>query len=59
MHVLRGLSLNDVRGSGHRVIQPSGLTWVIVGDKAKIEQGIRDLNIGTVKLIDSEGKEMK
>ena len=57
--MLRGLSLNDVRAAATRVIQPSGLTWVIVGDKAKIEQGIRDLNIGTVKLIDSEGKEMK
>ncbi len=58
-NMLRGLSLNDVRAAATRVIQPTGLTWVIVGDKAKIEQGIRDLNIGTVKLIDSEGKEMK
>lgn len=41
------------------VIKPLSLTWVIVGDREKIEKGIRDLNLGPIKIIDSEGNEMK
>jgi hypothetical protein len=32
---------------------------VIVGDRSKIEQGIKDLNLGPVKYIDPEGNEVK
>ncbi len=37
-------------------IKPGALTWVIVGDLAKIEPGIRALKLGEVKVIDVDGK---
>ncbi len=37
-------------------LRPESLTWVIVGDLAKIEQKIRDLNIGKIFIVDADGK---
>jgi zinc protease len=36
-------------------VAPDHLVWVIVGDRAKIEQGLRDLNLGEIHLIDTDG----
>ena len=36
-------------------IDPSALTWVVVGDLSKIEQPIRDLKLGQVTIIDADG----
>jgi hypothetical protein len=32
------------------------LTWVIVGDRAKIEAGVREVNLGELHLLDVQGK---
>lgn len=40
-------------------INPDALTWVIVGDLAKIETGIRALNLGEVTVLDADGKKLK
>jgi zinc protease len=37
-------------------IDPAALTWVIVGDLAKIEAGVRALNLGEVTVVDADGK---
>jgi zinc protease len=37
-------------------IDPNALTWVIVGDLAKIEQPVRALELGTVQVLDADGK---
>ena len=55
--MLQQLTLMDIRNAAKKVDKPANLTWVIVGDRAKIEQGIKDLNLGPVKYIDSEGNE--
>jgi zinc protease len=39
-----------------RLIDPKRITWVVVGDMAKVEAGIRALNLGEVKRIDVDGK---
>lgn len=39
-----------------RVMLPSQPVWIVVGDMAKIEAGIRALNVGEVRRIDVEGK---
>ncbi|MES2848440.1 MAG: insulinase family protein, partial [Bacteroidota bacterium] len=57
--MLQNMKLADIQNAAKRVIQPNGLTWVIVGDRSKIEKGIQELNIGAIKYIDSEGKEIK
>jgi zinc protease len=57
--MLQNMQLANVQQAAKRVIQPKALTWVIVGDRAKVEAGIQELNIGPIKYIDSEGKEIK
>ncbi len=39
-----------------KTIQPGALTWVIVGDLAKIEAGVRSLGLGEVTVLDANGK---
>ena len=38
-----------------KFIQPDHLVWVVVGDMNKVEQGIRDLNLGEIHKIDADG----
>jgi zinc protease len=52
---VRGLTLAQVAAAAKKVVQPDNLVWVVVGDRAKIEAGIRELNYGEIRLIDTEG----
>jgi zinc protease len=51
---VRATSLADVAAAA-RVVQPDKLVWVIAGDRAKIEPGLRELGLGPVKAIDGDG----
>ena len=44
-----------VGAAAKEVIRPDALTWIVVGDLTKIEQPVRDLKIGEVKVIDADG----
>ena len=57
--------IRDIQEAGHfllraferaakEIIHPDELVWIIVGDKAKIEDGLKQLNY-EIKFIDSEG----
>jgi len=50
------LTTADVNKSAGRLIHPDSLTWVVVGDLAKIEAKVRALNFGDVTVIDTDGK---
>ncbi len=50
------LSVQDVDHAAVEAIHPGGIVWMIVGDRAKIEKPIRDLNLGKIEFIDSNGK---
>jgi zinc protease len=52
---LRELKTGQISGAAKKLIEPEHLVWVIVGDRSKIESGIRELNLGEIQLIDSEG----
>ncbi|MBW7888327.1 MAG: insulinase family protein [Bacteroidetes bacterium] len=52
------LKYNDVKNSAKEVVYPNQTVWVIVGDRAKIEQGIKDLNFGEVKYLDADGNDL-
>ncbi len=39
-----------------KALDPSGLTWVVVGDLSKTEAPVRALNLGEVTVIDADGK---
>lgn len=38
------------------IVKPSGIVWVVVGDREKIEKGIRELNFGEVQILNADGK---
>jgi predicted Zn-dependent peptidase len=48
-----------VRAAAANAFRPGTLTWVIVGDLAKIEASIRDLGLGPVQVIDADGKVLR
>jgi zinc protease len=50
------LQLADVQKAAEKVVHPDKLVWVVVGDRAKIEKDIRDLGLGEIHLIDTDGK---
>jgi zinc protease len=51
---VRALTLADIQTSAREVVQPTHLIWVVVGDRAKIEAGIRELGLGEVRLLNPE-----
>jgi zinc protease len=42
--------------AAQKVVAPDALVWVVVGDRAKIEAGVRELNFGAVKFLDADGR---
>ncbi len=57
--MLQNMQLTAIQAAAKKVIKPNSFTWVIVGDRALIEKGIKELNYGTLRYIDSEGGEQK
>ncbi|RPI06997.1 MAG: insulinase family protein [Ignavibacteriae bacterium] len=52
---IKGLTLDNISRAAKIVVHPDNMVWVVVGDRSKIEAGIRELGYGEVKLIDSNG----
>ncbi len=52
---VNALTASAVEDAAHTVVRPGHLVWVVVGDKAKIEPGIRELGLGEVRHIDGDG----
>jgi zinc protease len=53
---LTALTPARVNESAGRLIHPDALTWIVVGDLAKIEKSVRALNFGEVTILDTDGK---
>ncbi|MBL4838996.1 MAG: insulinase family protein [Kordiimonadaceae bacterium] len=51
-----GLDLEEIKAAAQATIQPGKLVWLIVGDRAKIEKGVRSLGLGEVEIWDANGK---
>jgi zinc protease len=56
---IKSLNLDNIANAAKIVVHPDNLVWVVVGDRSKIEAGIRELGYGEVKLIDSNGNVMQ
>ena len=52
----RNVTETDLASAAARFIRPSEAVWLVVGDVAKIEAGIRELNLGTISRIDGDGR---
>ncbi len=51
---LQALKREDVVAVTPSVVKPQQLVWVVVGDRAKIEAGLRALKLGEVKVVAAE-----
>ena len=47
----RSMTIDNINAAAERYIDPSIWTWVIVGDLSKIEQGIRELDLGEIEIL--------
>ncbi|WP_241652065.1 hypothetical protein [Pseudoalteromonas phenolica] len=45
---VKSLELKDIHNEAKNLINPNQLTWVIVGDVAKIKSQLESLNIGNI-----------
>ena len=45
----------DIEAMARQIIPDQNHVWVIVGDRARIERGVRELNIGDVRFVDVDG----
>ena len=52
---IRSMTAEQLNAAAQRVIKPEGVIWVVVGDKALIEEGLRGLDLGPVYEIDADG----
>jgi zinc protease len=53
---VRALKTSDVNEAARAVVHPDNMIWVVVGDRAKIEAGVKELNLGELRLMDADGK---
>lgn len=51
----RAVTPAQVEATAKAIIPNQNHVWVIVGDRAKIEKGIRELNLGEVHIVDANG----
>ncbi|MCM3872641.1 MAG: insulinase family protein, partial [Pyrinomonadaceae bacterium] len=49
-------TLSAVNAVAQKYSAPGGVTLLLVGDLAKIEAGVRELNLGEIIILDNEGK---
>jgi zinc protease len=53
---VRAQTIEGVTAVAGEVLHPDQLVWVVVGDRSKIEPGLRELKLGEIRLIDTDGK---
>ncbi|MCF6170543.1 MAG: insulinase family protein [Bacteroidales bacterium] len=53
--VVRKLKMNDVATAAKSIVHPAHINWIVVGDRAAIEEKIKALGFGDVVVIDADG----
>jgi zinc protease len=51
----QSLTVGDMTSAAKTLIPDQNHIWIVVGDRAKIEKGVRELNIGEVHVVDANG----
>ena len=52
---VRNLTEGNLDTAARKFIRPDEVIWIVVGDLALVEAGIRELNLGEVVRIDADG----
>ncbi|MYB20000.1 MAG: hypothetical protein F4Y16_13610 [Holophagales bacterium] len=53
------VGLSDVSAQADRVLQPDNLVWIVVGDRVRIEEKIRALDLGEMRFLDTDGNSLE
>ena len=53
---LKAMTLPEAQAAARDIVDPSKFVWIVVGDRAKIEAGLRSLNIAPLEIWDEDGK---
>jgi zinc protease len=53
---IRALRPADVAEAAKIIVHPDNLIWVVVGDRTKIEAGVKELNLGELRFLSPDGK---
>lgn len=56
---VQALTQSEIEDAARRLYDPSRLTWIVVGDLSKIEDGVRALNLGAVEVVDADGRRIR
>jgi predicted Zn-dependent peptidase len=56
---VNALKKSDINAIAERILRPEKMIYVVVGDRAQVEKGIRALNLGDVQLLDADGNPVK
>jgi zinc protease len=52
---IRALTTSDLDSAAREVVHPNRLVWVVVGDRAKIEAGVREVGLGEIRFLNPDG----
>jgi zinc protease len=52
---INALEKKDISAAAEIVLRPDKMVYVVVGDKAQVEKGLRELGFGEVKMMDADG----
>jgi zinc protease len=56
---VRAVTTVELSKAVKAALSPTATVWVVVGDRAKVEAGIRELKMGPVQLLDAEGRPVR
>jgi zinc protease len=52
---VEALTAAQLQAAGTELVHPEALTWIVVGDLAAIEPNVRKLDLGEIKVLDTDG----
>ncbi|HMB52068.1 MAG TPA: hypothetical protein VKU40_02045, partial [Thermoanaerobaculia bacterium] len=53
---LHGLDLAGVQKSANETIEADKFVWIVVGDRAQVEQQVKDAGFTNIRFIDADGR---
>ena len=56
---VRNLKLADIAAAAAKTLHPDQVVWIVVGDRAKVEPGLKELGWGPIQVIDTDGKPLQ
>ena len=52
---IKTLKTTDLNNAAKEVVHPDHLVWVVVGDLAKIEAGVKEVGLGEIRMLNPDG----